>query len=230
MVMIWFFTFLIALLLASLHLWLLSLPLLSGGVYFLQFGLWLVGLSMWYRQSTRDQIDSQMYYWMQTLLTTLSIKKTITETFVNVVQQYQLKKEHWIDPYMSNGSLHALRNLKQRFTHPLYGLFITTLEFYEEQGGDVLILFDSILQQTRMVESRRIEIQTLTKRYFFQWVFLWILNLFILFMSKFVLMDLFDVMKTNFIFITIITSVLLYFPFSHLWWLQQWQHRKKKTL
>jgi hypothetical protein len=230
MVMIWFFTFLIALLLASLHLWLLSLPLLSGGVYFLQFGLWLVGLSMWYRQSTRDQIDSQMYYWMQTLLTTLSIKKTITETFVNVVQQYQLKKEHWIDPYMSNDSLHALRNLKQRFTHPLYGLFITTLEFYEEQGGDVLILFDSILQQTRMVESRRIEIQTLTKRYFFQWVFLWILNLFILLMSKFVLMDLFDVMKTNVIFITTITSVVLYFPLSHLWWLQSWQQRKRKTL
>ena len=228
--MIWFFTFLIALLLASLHLWLLSLPLLSGGVYFLQFGLWLVGLSMWYRQSTRDQIDSQMYYWMQTLLTTLSIKKTITETFVNVVQQYQLKKEHWIDPYMSNDSLHALRNLKQRFTHPLYGLFITTLEFYEEQGGDVLILFDSILQQTRMVESRRIEIQTLTKRYFFQWVFLWILNLFILLMSKFVLMDLFDVMKTNVIFITTITSVVLYFPLSHLWWLQSWQQRKRKTL
>ena len=228
--MIWFFTFLIALLLASLHLWLLSLPLLSGGVYFLQFGLWLVGLSMWYRQSRRDQIDSQMYYWMQTLLTTLSIKKTITETFVNVVQQYQLKKEHWIDPYMSNDSLHALRNLKQRFTHPLYGLFITTLEFYEEQGGDVLILFDSILQQTRMVESRRIEIQTLTKRYFFQWVFLWILNLFILFMSKFVLMDLFDVMKTNVIFITIITSVVLYFPLSHLWWLQSWKQRKRKTL
>jgi hypothetical protein len=230
MVMIWFFTFLIALLLASLHLWLLSLPLLSGGVYFLQFGLWLVGLSMWYRQSKRDQIDSQMYYWMQTLLTTLSIKKTITETFVNVVQQYQLKKEHWIDPYMSNDSLHALRNLKQRFTHPLYGLFITTLEFYEEQGGDVLILFDSILQQTRMVESRRIEIQTLTKRYFFQWVFLWILNLFILLMSKFVLMDLFDVMKTNVIFITTITSVVLYFPLSHLWWLQSWQQRKRKTL
>jgi hypothetical protein len=131
---------------------------------------------------------------------------------------------------MSNDSLHALRNLKQRFTHPLYGLFITTLEFYEEQGGDVLILFDSILQQTRMVESRRIEIQTLTKRYFFQWVFLWILNLFILLMSKFVLMDLFDVMKTNVIFITTITSVVLYFPLSHLWWLQSWQQRKRKTL
>jgi hypothetical protein len=230
MVMIWFFSFLIALLLASLHLWLLSIPILSGGVFVAQCGLWLVGLSMWYRQSTRDQIDSQMYYWMQTLLTTLSIKKTITETFVNVVQQYQLKKEHWIDPYMSNDSLHALRNLKQRFTHPLYGLFITTLEFYEEQGGDVLILFDSILQQTRMVESRRIEIQTLTKRYFFQWVFLWILNLFILLMSKFVLMDLFDVMKTNVIFITTITSVVLYFPLSHLWWLQSWQQRKRKTL
>jgi hypothetical protein len=229
MVMVWMLSAGIALMLTLLHLWLLAIPMLSGGVLILQFGLWWIGLRFWLQQSKQDQKDSQMYYWMQTLLTTLSIKKTITETFVNVVQQYQLKKEHWIDPYMSNDSLHALRNLKQRFTHPLYGLFLNTLEFYEVQGGDVLILFDSILQQTRLVEARRTEIQSLTKKYFFQWVFLWVLNLFILLMAKFVLLDLFDVMKTNLIFIAMITMVVLYFPFSHLWWLQQWQLRKGKT-
>ena len=227
--MVWMISVGIALILTIFHLWLLSIPLLSIGVFILQFGLWLVGLMIWSQQSQKDQKDSQMYYWMQTLLTTLSIKKTITETFVNVVQQYQLKKEHWISPYMSNDSIHALRNLKQRFTHPLYGLFINTLEFYEVQGGDVLILFDSILQQTRLVESRRTEIQSLTKKYFFQWIFLWVLNLFILLMSKFVLMDLFDVMKTNLIFITSITMVILYFPLSHIWWLQQWQQRMRKA-
>jgi hypothetical protein len=229
MVMVWIASACIALLLALLHGWLLSIPLLSGGIFVLQFGLWLIALMTWYQQSKRDRIDSDMYYWMQTLLTTLSIKKTITETFVNVVQQYQLKKEKWITPFMSNDALHALKNLKQRFTHPLYGLFITTLEFYEEQGGDVLILFDSVLQQTRMMESRRIEIKSLTKRYFFQWIFLWILNLFILLMSKVVLMDLFDVMKTNLIFITMITIILVYFPLSHWWWLQQWKFRKEKA-
>jgi hypothetical protein len=229
MVMVWLLSAGIALMLSMLHLWLLAIPMLSGGVLILQLGLWWIGLRFWSQQGKQDQKDSQMYYWMQTLLTTLSIKKTITETFVNVVQQYQLKKEHWIEPYMSNDSLHALRNLKQRFTHPLYGLFLNTLEFYEVQGGDVLILFDSILQQTRLVEARRTEIQSLTKKYFFQWVFLWVLNLFILLMAKFVLMDLFDVMKTNLIFIAMITMVVLYFPFSHLWWLQQWQHRKGKT-
>jgi hypothetical protein len=92
-----------------------------------------------------------------------------------------------------------------------------------------LILFDSVLQQTRMMESRRIEIKSLTKRYFFQWIFLWILNLFILLMSKVVLMDLFDVMKTNLIFITMITIILVYFPLSHWWWLQQWKFRKEKA-
>ena len=229
MVMVWMVSAGIALILTILHLWLISIPLLSIGVFILQFGLWLIGLMIWSQQSKKDQKDSQMYYWMQTLLTTLSIKKTITETFINVVQQYQLKKEHWIGPYMSNDSLHALRNLKQRFTHPLYGLFINTLEFYEVQGGDVLILFDSILQHTRLVESRRTEIQSLTKKYFYQWVFLWVLNLFILLMTKFVLMDLFDVMKTNLIFITSITMVIVYFPLSHLWWLQQWQQRIRKT-
>jgi hypothetical protein len=230
MVTVWLTSASLALLMAILHWWLLTIPILSGGVLIIQFALWMVGMMIWFQQSKKDRMDSEMYFWMQTYLTTLSIKKTITESFVNVVQQYQLKKENWILPFMSNDALHALRNLKQRFTHPLYGLFITTLEFYEVQGGDVLMLFDSILQQTRMVESRRIEIQSLTKRYFFQWVFLWTLNLFILLMAKFVLMDLFDVMKNNLIFITSITLIFVYFPFSHLWWLQQWKRRKEKTL
>jgi hypothetical protein len=230
MVTVWLTSASLALLMAMLHWWLLTIPILSGGVLIIQFALWMVGMMIWFQQSKKDRMDSEMYFWMQTYLTTLSIKKTITESFVNVVQQYQLKKENWILPFMSNDALHALRNLKQRFTHPLYGLFITTLEFYEVQGGDVLMLFDSILQQTRMVESRRIEIQSLTKRYFFQWVFLWTLNLFILLMAKFVLMDLFDVMKNNLMFITSITIIFAYFPFSHLWWLQQWKRRKEKTL
>jgi hypothetical protein len=230
MVTVWLTSASLALLMAILHWWLLTIPILSGGVLIIQFALWMVGMMIWFQQSKKDRMDSEMYFWMQTYLTTLSIKKTITESFVNVVQQYQLKKENWILPFMSNDALHALRNLKQRFTHPLYGLFITTLEFYEVQGGDVLMLFDSILQQTRMVESRRIEIQSLTKRYFFQWVFLWTLNLFILLMAKFVLMDLFDVMKNNLMFITSITIIFVYFPFSHLWWLQQWKRRKEKTL
>jgi hypothetical protein len=230
MVTVWLASASLALLMAMLHWWLLTIPILSAGVLIIQFALWMVGMMIWFQQSKKDRMDAEMYFWMQTYLTTLSIKKTITESFVNVVQQYQLKKENWILPFMSNDALHALRNLKQRFTHPLYGLFITTLEFYEVQGGDVLMLFDSILQQTRMVESRRIEIQSLTKRYFFQWVFLWTLNLFILLMAKFVLMDLFDVMKNNLMFITSITLIFVYFPFSHLWWLQQWKRRKEKTL
>lgn len=230
MVTVWLASASLALLMAMLHWWLITIPILSGGVLIIQFALWMVGMMIWFQQSKKDRMDAEMYFWMQTYLTTLSIKKTITESFVNVVQQYQLKKENWILPFMSNDALHALRNLKQRFTHPLYGLFITTLEFYEVQGGDVLMLFDSILQQTRMVESRRIEIQSLTKRYFFQWVFLWTLNLFILLMAKFVLMDLFDVMKNNLMFITSITIIFVYFPFSHLWWLQQWKRRKEKTL
>ena len=230
MVTVWLASASLALLMAMMHWWLLTIPILSAGVLIIQFALWMVGMMIWFQQSKKDRMDAEMYFWMQTYLTTLSIKKTITESFVNVVQQYQLKKENWILPFMSNDALHALRNLKQRFTHPLYGLFITTLEFYEVQGGDVLMLFDSILQQTRMVESRRIEIQSLTKRYFFQWVFLWTLNLFILLMAKFVLMDLFDVMKNNLMFITSITIIFVYFPFSHLWWLQQWKRRKEKTL
>lgn len=214
---------LVSMVLSILHLWLLNHLILSGFVLCMLMIGWSKGFQGWYHQSIAELKDGQMYYWMQTFLTTLSIKKTITETYVDVYQKYQLKHENWIIEYASNDALNAMKNLGKRFTHPIYHLFLHTLAFYEQQGGDVLVLFDSILQQTRQVESRRLEINQLRKRYFFQWMFLWILNFMILVMSKMVLMDLFFTMQINPLFVFLLSIIFVYFPLSHYLWFAQWQ-------
>jgi hypothetical protein len=63
----------------------------------------------------------------------------------------------------------------------------------------------------------------LRKRYFFQWIFLWILNFMILIMSKIVLMDLFLSMQINILFVVLLSVIFVYFPLSHHWWFQQWK-------
>jgi len=214
---------LVSMTLSMIHLWLLENFWISGMVLLVLALGRAHGFLQWYQQSLDERKDAEMYYWMQTFLTTLSIKKTITETFVDVFQKYQLKNEKWIVAYASNDALNAMKNLGKRFTHPIYHLFLHTLAFYEQQGGDVFILFDSILQQTRQVEARRLEMTQLRKRYFFQWIFLWILNFMILIMSKIVLMDLFLSMQINILFVVLLSVIFVYFPLSHHWWFQQWK-------
>jgi hypothetical protein len=52
MVIVLFASASIALIMAILHAWLLSIPLLSGGVFILQLGLWMGGLIIWFKQIT----------------------------------------------------------------------------------------------------------------------------------------------------------------------------------
>lgn len=175
-----------------------------------------------------NQKDEEMYYWLQNFLTTLAVKKTITETFVDVVKRYQWMKLNWIQAYASNEAMQALTNLKQRFQHPLYAIFVSTLAFYEQQGGDVMSLFDSILQQNRLMESRRMAMMQVRKRYLFQWLFLWLMNLTILMLAKVVLQDLLWVMEGSLIFQSILATIFLFLPLSFIRWIHQWQKAKTK--
>jgi hypothetical protein len=210
-----------------LHIWLFEL-----GLFTLFFGLGFYcilffGMTKWFQENHQQIIDQQMYYFMQMFLTTLAIKKTIHESFLDVYQRYQIAKQTWLVAYGSNDPLIVLENLQQRFHHPLYALFVATLQFYETQGGDVLTLFESLLTQLRLVETRRMESQQLKKRYFSQWIILWLLNLFVLIMAKSVLMDLFTTMRTSFVFMMMLTAVLIYVPISFYRWITTYlDHRK----
>jgi hypothetical protein len=91
-----------------------------------------------------------------------------------------------------------------------------------------MTLFESILYQTRLMETRRLEVNRYTKRYFFQWMFLWMLNILILILSKFTLADLYGLMRETFIFQFLIIIILLYIPTSKLIWFYQWIQVKRK--
>jgi hypothetical protein len=210
------------------------------GFHFWLFQQWLLTLifgalsgwmfSMAFTKIAKDQAiqhrDQTMYYFIQLLITTLAIKKTVLESYVDVYQRYQLSKQTWLMAYGSNDPLVVLDNLKQKFPHPIFGLFVSTLNFYETQGGDVLTLFEGVLSQTRLVETRRITILQIKKRMLIQFGILWALNLFVIAMAKLVLFDLFTIMMTSTLFVLLLTVVLLYLPLSLHVWLQRAMPRK----
>jgi hypothetical protein len=218
-----------SLVLGGIHYWMFLDPLYASLVTLLTgIGLWM-GIREWLKNKKRQVMEGEMYYFLQSFLTTLAIKKTVHETYVDVYQRYQLSHQRWIQTYTSNDPLFALDNLKQRFQHPLYQIFYTTIQFYEQQGGEVMILFDSLFRQMRLVESRRLEIQLLHRRYFAQWVGLWILNGLVLVMSKIVLLDLFTEMLINPIFVWMLSTVYLYVPLSFYQWIQASQSHRGQS-
>lgn len=225
----WLPAFFLTLVFAAFHYWLFEMVILSASFAILFFLLMFSGFIIWQKETFRQQRDETMYYFIQMFLTTLTIKKTVLESYLDVYQRYQLANHSWLQSYGSNDPLLVLENLQSRFPHPLFIVFVNTVKFYETQGGDVLDLFESVLTQTRLVETRRMEKQQLKKRYFWQWFMLWSLNLFVLFMAKIVLLDLFTTMMTSFIFVMMLTVVLWYVPISFLMWINTFIQGGEKT-
>ncbi len=222
------FGFFLSLPIFAIAAWLIPLTPMLLLFFALIWMLWTYVLLGWKREWKYNQLNEEMYYWLQNFITTLSIKKTITETFVDLSQRYQLQSASWLKAYTSNEVMQTMINLKQRFRHPIYEIFTSTLSFYEQQGGDVMTLFESIMFQSRLMETRRIEVFRYSKRYLFQWLFLWLLNLIILVVSKFSLADLFSIMKDTFIFQTLIILILVLIPISKLIWFHSWIRLKQK--
>ncbi len=222
------FGFILTIPIVGIAVWLIPLtPLLLIFLAFVWM-IWTYVLLGWKREWHLNQINEEMYYWLQNFITTLSIKKTITETFVDLSQRYQLQSAVWLKAYTSNEVMQTMVNLKQRFHHPIYEIFTSTLSFYEQQGGDVMTLFESIMFQSRLMETRRIEVYRFSKRYLLQWLFLWILNLIILVVSKLSLADLYFIMKDTLIFQILILLILALIPISKLIWFYQWLQVKQK--
>ena len=223
-----FIGLLLTLPLLGIAIWLIPLSMFIMVYFGLIWVFWTYILFSWKQEMNRSKQDEEMYYWLQNFITTLSIKKTITETFVDLSQRYQLQSATWLKSYMSNDVMQTMLNLNQRFRHPLYEVFTSTLGFYEQQGGDVMTLFESIMFQGRLMETRRIEVHRYSKRYFMQWVFLWMLNLIILIISKLSLPDLFNIMKDTLVFQILILLVLAFLPISKIIWFDQWIRLKRK--
>jgi hypothetical protein len=223
-------SFIISGALAGLHYWMFMSLFFSSMIGIICMGIFWLGIHQWMKSKVISNMEAEMYYFIQSFLTTLAVKKTVHEAYVDVYQRYQMSQQIWLKTYTSNDPLLALDNLKQRFHHPLYQLFYSTLHFYEQQGGEVMALFDSLFRQLRLVESRRLEVQLFQRRYFSQWIILWLLNGLVLIMSKIVLLDLFIAMMESPFFVLMLSSVYIYLPLSFYGWIQAYQsHRGKPS-
>lgn len=95
--------------------WLMPLSIWMMIFFVVIWMLWTYIFQGWKREFLINQRDEEMYYWLQNFITTLSIKKTITETFVDLSHRYQLQSASWLKTYTSNDVMQTMINLNQRF-------------------------------------------------------------------------------------------------------------------
>ena len=102
MVKIIFISLLLTIPIMALSWWFIPVSISYIFIFIVSLFLWMAIIQGWKKEWDINRLDEEMYYWVQNFITTLSIKKTITEAYVDLSQRYQLQKVSWLKSFSSN--------------------------------------------------------------------------------------------------------------------------------
>ncbi len=210
----------VSLIIGAMHFWIFSSLMLALIVTTVNWVIWtyLIHRFKWMKKQVDTQIT--MYYLIHSVITTLAIKGHLHESVFDVMHRLPGKLRQW-EQYISDDGMTTLINLNTLFPYGVYRLCIASLQFYESQGGEVMSLFGSFLQQTRIMETRLKEEQSTFEQAFVQFIILWLFNLAVIILAKFSLQYMFSMMSESLIFVYGLTLVFILFPSTVLLYIQK---------
>lgn len=210
--------------LTFLHFVLLSDVVLSSLVFLVSFLFFLGTYTHLKKETKRNQCFHQTYFFLLDLIMNLSLKGSLHEAYADTKKQLNPNLHKVIEEYETNQTLVTLTQLHAYFSFPIYQIAIQMMHFYEEKGGQVLVLFDRLLKQLRLEETRRQEKELAIKRAGIQFIVLWFLNLTILGVAYVALSSLFLTMAQGVPFQYFLTGFFMYISFSSWMWVKQHVH------
>jgi len=164
----------------------------------------------------------QMYFYMHSIITTLAIKKHVHESVLDVTVALS-HHDKTIQDVMDSDGLTTLTNLKANYPAKIYDLFVSSIQFYDQQGGDVMSLFDNFLRQSRISETRIQEEEHIYRRGVIEFTTLWLFNLLVLLLAKWALRYMFDQMLSNLLVLLSISAVFIWLPLTFLYYQARYQ-------
>lgn len=165
----------------------------------------------------------QMYFLMHSVITSLAIKKQVHESIWEVITQLTLKHPH-LEQLTGIDGISSLMNFKAIYPYKLFAVFVASIQFFDQQGGEVMELFDNFLRQARISETRIQEEEQYFKRGLIEFSTLWIFNMLVLLLSKWALRYVYASVLNNQVVILLISSVFVWLPLSYLYYQKRYQH------
>ena len=101
--------------------------------------------------------------------------------------------------------------LRQYFNLAIYKMFLNIVNLYQDQGGNILTLSDSLMKECTRVEKSMQESASISNKHLVEFAILWLLSIFILVFLRFALSDFYLKMLSSVIFVVLVTIYYLLF-------------------
>lgn len=170
----------------------------------------------------------ECFQFINSFIIALSVKKTLGSAFQTVESQTSgplLSEMHAID-HMDTAS--ALDFLLQYFNSPTYGLFLNVIHLYADQGGDILVMGEFLVNEIRRAEEKLTLSESMAVHKLVNFAVLWLMTLVILLFCRFGISGFYHQMLENNLFVLMICFFLFFLLFSFHVFFQRYLGKENK--
>ena len=159
----------------------------------------------------RQQKRHECYLFVNSFLITLSVCQSLEKSYELATQNAQKNFKATLDSIALMEAKERIEYLSTYFEMPIYDMFLSVLNIYLDQGGDILALSKTLMEELTRIEETAMSISKNAAGVLIQWIVLWAMSIAILAFVRFGLDTFYDMLKTStsYLIMTISYFVLL---------------------
>lgn len=169
----------------------------------------------------RIEVCHSCYHFVNSFIITMSVKESYEEAYQNGLRLAPKSLLSETSEIENMTILERISFLRSYFNLAIYKMFLNIIALYQDQGGSILKMSDSLLRECTRVEKSIKESSSISNRHLAEFGVLWILSFFILVFLRFALRQFYQQMISSVTVIVFITGFYLIFLISlHLFLLR----------
>lgn len=184
------------------------LSLVVFGTYALAYFLLLRKRFKNYRQ--RIDIVHSCYQFITSFIVSLSVKPSLEDAYNSACRNQNKEFEEYAANLEENEVYSRIVYLRKFFNMAIYKLFINVLDIYQNQGGSIIQISDSLLKESNRIERSLRETINISSKKIIEFVLLWIITLGILIFMRFGLAQFYSKMINNVYFLIMLSLFFLF--------------------
>ena len=132
-----------------------------------------------------QQKRHECYTFVNSFLITMSVCSSLQKSFELATQTAQKDFKATLDAIALYETKERVEYLSNYFETPIYDMFLSVLDIYMEQGGDILKLSKTLMEELTRIEESALSLSKHAISILIQWIVLWAMSLAILVFVRF---------------------------------------------
>ena len=190
---------------------------LTSNNLFIALGVIVVYIGYYFllaRKKIKQSLESFLkihfcYQFINSFLITLSIKDSLDDAFDNGCKHSITSFETILNEIREMTTIEKIKYLNKYFCFGVYHMFTNVLDIYSEQGGNVLKISESLMNESIKIEETITSIEKNSKKKLAEFAILWALAIVVILFMRFSLSEFYFKMLNSIIFMVLLCVFFL---------------------